>query len=295
MPQRVPFRSLFTLWWGTKWVRNLVLLFSPVGLIDSIFTLMLYQVHGSDAEYNPIVKGALESSLWPMWFAINTLSFPVLVMVVSSFYLVHRSKPRLGVMRLMMLVVALRIFGTAYDIFVFISHVDSLMWATFTGLATFVALNHLYTRDHDISVKGMKQWMQRYVDRFHDYLLLRGVEGRPEKEATVLEEKTTESGPAREERPESTTKPASRKFSVKIRRAMWCLAAVAVLILVPVVLDFVARIFRGERWHEVFGRFFYWNYQAGLIFVIGFVTVILMFSLMMYFLMRMFDESEGPW
>ena len=67
--------QMFTLWWGERWVRNLVLLLTPVGFIDATFTVFLFRALGAEFEYNPFVRAALLSEWWFVWFLVDTLSF----------------------------------------------------------------------------------------------------------------------------------------------------------------------------------------------------------------------------
>ena len=75
---------MFTLWWEKPWVRNLVLLLTPVGIIDATFTVLLFNTIGN-FEYNPFVRAALQSEWWIVWFFVDALSFFLLIMMAGSY------------------------------------------------------------------------------------------------------------------------------------------------------------------------------------------------------------------
>jgi len=123
-------------------------------------------------------------------------------------------------------------------------------------------------------------------DNFYDMLLIKGL--IPE---VSLKKDVSESG-GQDAQALGTTTTHQR---TRLQKAMWVAGAIVVLILVPFILDLVARLPGGALWREKFGSFFYWNQMSGLTFVLGFVITIILFSIIMYFLMNVFDDGEGAW
>ena len=70
---------------------------------------------------------------------------------------------------------------------------------------------------------------------------------------------------------------------------------IVVFVSTPFVLTIIGYATGGLTWTEVFGEGFHWNTVAGQSFLAGFVTVLILISAMMYFMLKAFNTTEGAW
>ena len=100
-----------------------------------------------------------------------------------------------------------------------------------------------------------------------------------------------------EEVEESTSEPEIEPTSrsVLLKRAGYLAMVIVVFVSTPFVLTAVGFLTGGLFWNETFGGSFFWNTTAGQSFLTGFVVVIILMALMMYFMMKAFSTSEGAW
>lgn len=271
---------MFSLWWKERWVRGLVFALSPIGLVDALFTFILFQAHGPEFEYNPIVKLALTSDWWFAWIIIDIVSFVFFAMIAGSYY-VHTRKSIFGnQVGWLSFLVALRVGAVAYNILSFYLDPYPIFWAAIATILTYFGVVRLLSRTSDISVVGFKRYWRAKYDRFHDRLITRGVKREEEEE---IEESVVE----------DELIPTSR--TVMMKRAGYLSMVIVVFVSTPFVLTSVGFITGGLGWTEEYGSTVYWNAVAGQSFIAGFATVIILISLMMYFMMKAFTTKEGAW
>jgi hypothetical protein len=272
-------REMFSLWWHERWIRYLVISLSPIGFIDASYTLMLYLAHGADYEYNPIVRAALTSGLWPLWFMVDVLSFSLFAMIAGSYYLHTRSKifgVRTGWLAAL---VALRVGAAVYNILlyynaIFLNTVSiPALGGLIVGAIVYVIVGGLLSRSDDVSVEGFKAYIRAKYDRIQDRLLMRGLKTKEEQVKPVVE-------------------PTSRAWYLK--RAGYLAMAVIVFVSVPFILQLISDITGLSHWAEIYGDLWFFNELSARGFMVGFIGVIVMLCLMMYFILKAFsaDESE---
>ena len=71
--------------------------------------------------------------------------------------------------------------------------------------------------------------------------------------------------------------------------------AVMVFVSIPFILVTVGVLTGGLYWTEQYGNSFYWNELSANAFLAGFITVIVLISVMMYFIMKSFTARDGAW
>ncbi|MHA3962911.1 MAG: hypothetical protein AM325_005150 [Candidatus Thorarchaeota archaeon SMTZ1-45] len=274
--------EMFSLWWKERWVRGLVFALSPIGLVDALFTFLLFQAHGPEFEYNPIVKLALTSDWWFVWIIVDIVSFVFFAMIAGSYY-VHTRRSIFGnQVGWLSLLVSVRVGAVVYNIFSFYLDPYPIFWATLGTIITYFMVNKLLSRESDISVAGFKRYWRAKYDRIHDRLITRGLK-REEKEEEDVEESVPE------------IEPITSSKLVMLKRAGYLSMVIMVFVSTPFVLIAVGNLTGGLAWNDLFGDSFYWNTVASQSFIAGFVTIIILISLMMYFMLKAFTTSEGAW
>lgn len=272
--------EMFSLWWKERWVRGLVLALSPIGLVDALFTFLLFQVHGPESEYNPLVKLALTSDWWFVWITVDIVSFVFFAMIAGSYY-VHTRRSIFGnQVGWLALLVAVRVGVVVYNILSFYLNPYPIFWATLGAIITFSVVRNLLSRESDISVVGFKRYWRAKYDRIQDRLITRGVKREEEEE---IEKSTDEPMPP----PTSTT--------VMLKRAGYLSMVVVVFVSIPFVLTFVGFATGGMAWAEEQGGTVFSSTLASQSFLAGFAAVIVLISLMMFFMLKAFTTDEGAW
>jgi hypothetical protein len=272
--------EIFSLWWKERWVRGLVLALSPIGLVDAMFTFLLFQAHGPEFEYNPIVRLALTSDWWFAWVVIDIVSFVFLAMIAGSYY-VHTRKSIFGNQtHWLSFLIALRVGVALFNVLSFYLDPYSFFWGTLGAIFTYFVVGRLLSRERDISVAGFKRYWRAKYDRVHDRLITGGLK--------MVEEEEDEESPSE---PEPT--PTSR--AVMLKRAGYLSMVIVVFVSTPFILTVVGSVTGGLSWIETFGGSFRWNTVSGQSFLAGFVAVIILISFMMYFMMKAFSTTEGAW
>ncbi|MDF1541295.1 MAG: hypothetical protein P1Q69_20525 [Candidatus Thorarchaeota archaeon] len=283
-------RELFSLWWQEKWVRYLVISLSPIGFLDAVYTLMLFNAHGADFEYNLFVRAALTSAWMPVWFLADVLSFSLFAMIAGSYYLHTRSKIYGNKTGWLSFLVAIRVGAAAYNIllyyntFLFNAIFIPALGGVLIGVLVFILVGGLLSRNDDVTWDGFKSYVRSKYDRFHDKRLTRGLktynEGSEETSTTVTEQDSDEF-------------KVSRR--VWIKRAVYMALAISMFFPIPFLLQFVADVTGLSQWTEIYGPFWFFNELSSRGFMVGFVAVLLMIGTIMYLIAKSFDAEEGSW
>lgn len=269
--------EIFSLWWKERWVRGLVLALSPIGLVDAIFTFLLFQAHGPEFEYNPVVRLALTSDWWFAWVVIDIISFVFLAMIAGSYY-VHTRKSIFGNQtHWLSFLIALRVGVALFNVLTFYMDPYSFFWGSLGAILSYFAVGRLLSRERDISMTGFKRYWRAKYDRGHDRFITRGLKMEEAEESTS----------------EIESEPTSR--TVMLKRAGYLSMVIVVFVSTPFVLTVVGSVTGALSWNAVFGDTFHWNTVAGQSFLAGFVAVLILISMMMYFMLKAFSTTEGAW
>lgn len=274
-------REMLSLWWKEKWVRYLVFSLTPIGLIDAVYTALLWNIFGAAFELNPLVRYALSTEWWFLWFAIDIASFSLFAMIAGSYYLHTRSRifgNRIGWLAAL---VGFRIGAAAYNILLFYGFRAAFTAAAIAGASLGLVLRVLLGRTEDISKQSLMLYWRGKYDSLHDRLLKRGTRVRePAVEAPV--------GTPVEPTPGDST-------SLWLRRAGYLSIAALVFVSTPFFLVMLADLTGAHTFSEVFGPFVFFNAMSSNAFLAAFLCVVILVGVMMFFILKAFSAGEGTW
>ncbi len=282
--------QMFTLWLQEPWVRNLVFLLTPVGFIDAIFTVLLFNELGAGFEYNPIVRAALQSEWWIVWFFVDAVSFFLFIMMAGSYYLHTRRSlvnNRIGIISGL---VALRVGLAAHNVIRFHGVFPAVFGGLLTGLITFIIVDSLLDREHDVSWQGFKQWWRHRLDRRHDKRLIKSTKKPEVGDETVLDEKIEREIDAEIAKTEEVAVPRNWR-----KRAAYLLGAITLFVFMPYFLVFLSEITGVAAWSEIYGPLVFWNEVSAPAFLLGFISICIFTATIMYLVLRSFEVQEGAW
>jgi hypothetical protein len=80
-----------------------------------------------------------------------------------------------------------------------------------------------------------------------------------------------------------------------VRRAAYMAVAIAGVVGLPLMLAIIADLTGVIHFREIYGPLVWWNELSGPSFVVAFFAIILAVSVIAYFILKMFDTSEGAW
>ncbi|RDE15914.1 MAG: hypothetical protein C4K49_05560 [Candidatus Thorarchaeota archaeon] len=274
-------RVMFSLWWQEKWVRYLVFSLAPIGLVDAVYTVLLWHDLGAAFEFNPLVRYALNTEWWVLWFIIDIVSFSLFAMIAGSYYLHTRSRIFGNRINWLAALVGFRIGAAAYNILLFYGNLAAFTPAVIAGIVTALVLKVLLGRTEDISKVGFKvYWRSRY-DSLRDRLLKRGTKAAEPVAQTHV------TAPA-EPLPRDST-------SLWLKRAGYLSIAALVFVSAPFFLVMVADLTGANTFSEIFGPYVFFNELSSNAFLAGFLAVIILTAAMMFFILKAFSAKEGTW
>ena len=277
--------EMFTKWLEVKWVRNLVLLLTPVGFLDAMYTMFLFVTIGPSSEYNPIVRAVLGSQLWFIWFLIDSLSFFLFVMLAGSYYLHTRDSlvnNRTGIISGL---VAMRVGVVALNMLRFYGLFPAFLGGFLIGSITYIVMDSLLDRTSDVSWNGFKQWLKHKLDNLHDYRLLRRAKKTKQRNETKMSEPISQ---------EMADVEPSVKGSWK-KRVKYIGMAGLLFLVMPFFLVLVADITGASAWGDIYGPLVFWNEVSGVAFLSGFVIICIFIATIMHLILKSFEVQEGAW
>lgn len=275
--------EMFSLWWKERWVRGLVLSLSPIGLVDAVFTFLLFQAHGPELEYNPIVRLALTSDWWFVWILVDVISFIFFAMIAGSYYVHTRTSIFGNRVSWLSLLIGLRVGVVIYNMLSLYLDPNPFFWALLGGVLTYFGVVRLLRRKKDVTIAGFKRYWRAKYDRVQDRILTRGLNGNEEEEESEIEEQVAE------------VESLATSRVVMLKRAGYISMVIVVFVSTPFVLTAVGYLTGGIAWEELTGGNVFWNAVASQSFLLGFATVLILISLMMYFILKAFSAVEGAW
>ncbi len=282
-------REAISLWWRERWVRIIVLLVAPWGIIDAVYTLLLWQRYGTHFEFNPIVRLALESDWHYVWAAVNAVSFFIFSMIVGSYYLHTRSKIYGTKVQWFVALIAVRIGFAVYNMLTYYVYWSPYLGAVLITVVVFILLSRLFARTDDISRKEIMYTLRFRIMRLEDYLLKRGVK-TPTTQVSSTEGDTIHSVDTSDRL--TTTSVGLRPRLVSVG---YIFAALIAFLLMPFVLIAVGDLTGTTGWSQVFGPLVWWNVQSGTAFVISFFTVAFFVAVVVFLLLKAFTIQEEEW
>ncbi len=274
-------QELVTHWWSRAWIRNLVFLLLPIGIIDVAYTLVATATYGIAVEFNPITRFFLSNNLWLPWSIMNIVGFALFCMLAGSYYLKTRDEPAGPNTMWLSLILALRIGLASYNItyfyIPFLVTVYPPLWVgLFTFTITFILMDKLLTRRDDITRRTIKSYFTVRLSNIHDRRLIRNASAGTKPVEPVKQEilKTT------------------LQKSVWAKRAAYLTMAVLMIVAMAGSIEFIG-VFSGLiAWSDRAVPFYVFTEFTSRWFLVTVVGIILFLSFSMYFIVKAFDTPE---
>jgi hypothetical protein len=273
-------RELFTGWWQVKWVRLLVSMLVPIGIIDAAYTIGMTEIYGVEVEFNPITREFLAAGLWLPWSLINILGFTFFCMMAGSYYLYTRSRPSGPDTFALSFVIALRIAMVAYNVaFYYMPWAGGMVYPPFwSGAFSFVlslySMNKLLKRQYDISWAQTKYNLTSRLVNYQDQRLIASA-GLKSKVATSEVDSNTEI--EKEIVKSSSGAKKSRWGMAWMKRLIYLAGSLFAFVLMGIVLQFISDVTGLSHWSQIHGPFFILNEVTGppvmisIFVIIGFI------------------------
>jgi len=273
--------DMLSLWYRERWVRYLVISIAPIGLIDATYTIMLWNSFGGEYEFNPLVKLALSSEWWFVWFVVDIVSFLIFAMIAGSYYLHTRSRIFGSQTWWLAALIAFRVGAATYNIMLFYSLFFPFGVALLSFILSLLVFGRLLSRTEDMSQRGARDYLRWKYYRLKDHMATRGV--KPSGGAV--------------ERTEETPPPPAPKdgFSLWLKRAGLISAAILFFVSLPFFIAALVDFANFGAFNEIFDGLIIWNQQSGSMFVASFLSIIFFTGFMIYFILRAFGAGEEAW
>jgi uncharacterized membrane protein len=130
------------------------------------------------------------------------------------------------------------------------------------------------------------------MDRRHDEKLMKKVSREKRGDEMHLDEKIEKEIDSEITKSQEKTKSSQ---GIWRKRALYLLAAIAVFLLMPYFLDFIAHWTGVTAFTDIYGPLVFWNQLSAPAFLLGFVSICIFTAVIMYFILRSFEVQEGAW
>jgi hypothetical protein len=287
-------KELLTGWWGENWVRGLVLLLIPVGVIDVAFTLSMTIRYGPEIEFNPITREMLAAGFWLPWAIINILGFTFFCMIAGSYYLHSRIKPGGPDTSWLTVVISLRIAMMIYNVtYYYFPFAGGMVYPPFwTGSLSFLMalfiLNRLLKSEYDVSWSQTVYYFKSWFNNRRDERLLRAAGVRDKESQAAISQKMI-----RQESMSSISKVKTPWWKgVAIKRLGLVGAAAFSYVLMGFTIQLISDATGLSRWSEFNVPFFVINEDTGPGIMASFIAIIFFIGVSLYLIFKAFSISE---
>jgi len=287
--------DLFTKWWTERWVRAIVLLLIPIGIIDTIYTIAIAQAYGVQAEFNPITRSLLEMGLWLPWSLLNIGGFMLFCMMAGSYYLHTRLNPGGPDTFWLSFVIALRVAMAGYNVtFLYMPFVVTIyppFWvALFSFGFTLYSMNKLLKRQRDLSWSQTRYSLSSRMQRYKDAKLIESA-GIPQEEeesdsAALDKEIKREIKEARSKDPKPLWQHAW------IKRAAYLTGSALSFVLMGSSIQFISDVSGLTAWSQQHGPYFVLNEFTGPPVMASFIAIIFFMGLSLMLIMKAFSTTQ---
>jgi len=275
-------RELSTTWWSKPWIRTIVLLLIPIGIVDVYYTLLATDRYGVDVEFNPITRFFLGNDLWLPWAIMNIIGFSLFCMLAGSYYLHTRGNLEGPNTLWLSLIIALRlglaVYNITYFYIPFVVTVYPPLWTgVFTFTITFVAMDKLLTRRDDITQHSIKSYFTVRLSNIEDARMIRAA------------------GPGMQTLEEDAIPPAPKSAlqkNVWAKRGVYLVLGVVMILAMGWIVEVIGVVTGLAEWSERYGAFVFFNELSGRGFLLSMVGVLSVASISMYFIIKAFETTE---
>ena len=286
--------ELFTKWWTERWVRGIVLLLIPIGIVDTIYTIAISQVYGVQSEFNPITRTLLEAGFWLPWSLLNIGGFMLFCMMAGSYYLHTRWNPGGPDTFWLSFVIALRVGMVGYNVtFLYLPFVVTVyppFWAAlFSFSFTLYSMNKLLKRRHDLSWSQTRYYLTSKVQQYKDTKLIESA-GIPEDESPDTSDWNKEVKREIKEDRSKVEKPFWQKTWVK--RAAYLTGSLLSFVMMGASIQIISELSGLSQWNEQHGPYFILNEFTGPPVMASFVAIIFFMGLSIAFIMNAFSTTQ---
>ncbi len=277
--------KMATDWWSVRWVRGLVIMLIPVGMVDSVYTIVMALEYGPEIEFNPITRWFLANSLWPLWAIINIMGYTFFCMLAGSYYLHTRNHPSGPDTFWLSLIISLRIGMTAYNVtFFYIPIVVTVyppFWVGFLAFCGSLYLtNNLFRRKQDLSWRGATSFVSSRLDSWYDSKLIRDAKTGLTQNEDLSSERPK---PMSESDTSNFQETRSKKNRIWIKRLAYFAGFPLSILGMVVTLNIFAVLANFESWQREFTVI---NALTGPVFMASFIAILFFIGLSMYFVFK---------
>ncbi|MFX1266052.1 MAG: hypothetical protein ACFFH0_11770 [Promethearchaeota archaeon] len=282
-------KQLGTLWWSEKWVRILVIMLFPVGIIDATYTIVTTWELGPEVEFNPIARYLIANNLWLPWAMMNILGFAVFSMLAGSYYLHTRENPGGPDTTWISLIISLRVAMATYNVtyyhIPFVIVVYPPMW---TGLLafflTYVGVGRLLSREGDVSWRGFKRYFKVRADNIRDRRMISTASRYSSQAEDELVEEipltTVETTPLVPKAPVGKIGWTKRVFYVAV--------AIGAIVMIGWSLEYIGILTGLYTFRERYPLVFF-NQLVGRGFVVSLAMILFLIGVSMYMILKAFE------
>lgn len=280
--------GMASLWWSVRWVRGLVLMLMPVGVVDTIYTVLMAIEYGPEIEFNPITRWFLAVGLWPIWAIINIGGYTFFCMLAGSYYLHTRNHPSGPDTFWLSLIISLRIAMTAYNVtFFYLPIVITVYPPLWIGLFAFCSslylTSRLFRRQQDLNWRDATLFISSRLESRYDAQLIRDAGGGASRNNDISSKNPT---PRIESVPPDFQEQESMKPTFWIKRLAYFTGFILSFVGMAVSINIVAVLFDFARWQYDVPEF---TPYTGPIFMGSFVIILFFIGLSIYFLFKAFS------
>ncbi len=286
--------ELFLGWWNERWVRGMVLMLIPIGIIDSVYTIAMTFRYGFEVEFNPITRELLAAGLWFPWAIINIVGFTFFCMMAGSYYLHTRTRPEGPDTFALSFVIALRIAMVGYNVtFYYLPYVGGMVYPPFwAGGISFILslywMNKLLKRKYDISWSQAKYYFKSRYDSYKDTKLITSV-GAQREDTTSPDTSTIATKSIKDELPQIKLPWWKSSW---MRRTFYLACGLLSIFLMGFSIQLIGQITGLASWREHHGDYFVLNEITGPPFMASFLAIIFFMGVSIAMIFKAFSSSE---
>jgi hypothetical protein len=284
--------DLFTKWWTERWVRGIVLLLIPIGIVDTIYTIAIAQVYGAQAEFNPITRTLLEAGLWLPWSLLNIGGFMLFCMMAGSYYLHTRWNSGGPDTFWLSLIISLRVGMAGYNVtFLYLPFVVTIyppFWAAlFSFSFTLYSMNKLLKRKHDMSWSQAKYTITNRVQQYKDAKLIESA-GIPEEESPDISSLHRD---VKEEIKQDRSKEEKPIWQYTwVKRAAYLTGSLLSFLMMGLTIQVISEVTGLSAYTD--GPYFILNDFTGPPVMASFLAIIFCMGLSIAFIMKAFSTTQ---